>query len=316
MKIILLFFVLTAVLLSGCNSTVPESTDSSEQSDIISEEEEISMGDPDITNLNYQNTGKMGDDDGPAYAIYSKQGYNIASIDVMISEIKLNNIRKSDGKFVNAYIFLGMDIFNEDGYWVNCLDTGFCYSGKDGGWHLFYHLYTTEDESTPTWYESKVILNPNNDYRLTLDSSEEDGRARVTIYDITEDKLVDSKELEAAYSLADGSNTAYLQNYALDYPGDVKYDTEGNKSENDWVEITLYNTDEDLYMNYLTVKNVKIGKNDSILPWTEEHTNNRSTWPDMGLWEDGNVKIDYPIVQIWIDKYDESFTLCFDMNRK
>lgn len=269
------------------------------------------LGTPAMTNLNYDNKkGKMGDTDGPAYVVYSKKGYNKALIDVAISDISINNIRKSDKNWVNAYIFLGMDIYDDEGNWKNCLDTGFCYSGEDGGWHLFYNLYTTETKGARTWFESKKILKSSHDYRLTLDSSSEDGRAEVTIYDLTDNKKADSKKFEAAYALADGSNTAYLQNYALDYPDEVKCDTQGKYSNEDFVEITLYNTDENIYMDNVKVENAVIYDTNGEYDWTEEYTQNRSMWPDK------NINIDYEVIKVWSESFDNNFTLSFDMNRQ
>ncbi|PKM61737.1 MAG: hypothetical protein CVU97_06855 [Firmicutes bacterium HGW-Firmicutes-21] len=317
MKLIVCFLLFLSIILTGCGESVTESKDeisidaseNTEVSNTISEEDK-DMGTPDMTNLTYDNgSGKMGDNDGPAYAIYSKKGYNKASIDVLISDIKLNNIRKSDGKHVNAYLFLGIDIYDENGNWVNCLDTGFCYTGKNGGWHLFYNLYTKKDENQVNWYESNIILNPNHDYRLTLDSSTQDGRAMVTIYDLNDERIVDSIEFESAYSLADGSNTSYLQNFALDYPGDVKLDTSGNPSENDFIEITLYNTDEGLYMKNITIENAMLFEGGSQHPWTDDRTQNRSLWPDCSM------GVDYAVVKVWVDTLDDSFTVSFDMNR-
>ncbi|HAN20113.1 MAG: hypothetical protein A2Y15_05470 [Clostridiales bacterium GWF2_36_10] len=342
MKYIMIFLLTFSFLLSSCTNNESSSTDDSvnklveedssvdeyssiEEDSLIEEyssiEEESSITElsteessvklPDMTNLNYDNgSGKMGDTDGPAYAVYSKKGFNKASIDINISQIDLNNVRESDGKYVNAYMFLGMDIFNSSGNWVNCLDTGFCYSGVNGSWHLFYNLYTTETQGINKWYESKVKLDSTHDYRLTLDSSAQNSRATVTIYDITTKKVVDSKEFESAYSLADGSNTSYLQNYALDYPKEVKYDTNGKPSENDFVEITLYNTDQGIYMNNLTVENAKLCNTDGEILWTNKATQNRSMWPDKKI-----TKIDYEAVTVWIEDYDNSFTLNLDMNR-
>ena len=62
-----------------------------------------------ISNLNFKNTGKMGDNDGPAVCIYSKTGYNKGRMDIVVSQIKLNTER-SDKKRVAAYMFLGVDI--------------------------------------------------------------------------------------------------------------------------------------------------------------------------------------------------------------
>lgn len=323
MKYFLAFILIFIMLFPGCiykdSTLIDDNINSISKIEVNSQEissddktssEEIKTETPDMTNLTYDNRkGKMGDVDGPAYAVYSKKGYNKASIEVLLSQIKVNNVRKSDNKFVNAYIFLGIDIYNSDGEWVNCLDTGLCYSGINGGWHLFYNLYTTETKGINKWYESEVILDPSHDYKLTLDSSKQDGKSTVTIYDLTDKKEADRIEFESAYSLTDGSNTSYLQNYALDYPDDVKLDTKGNKSDNDFVEITLYNTDENLYMNNITIQNAKL-YNSAEFTWAEENTQNRSMWPDKNI-----SKIDYEVVKVWVDTLDKSFTLSLNMNR-
>ena len=51
-----------------------------------------------VTNLDYTNTGKMGDNDGPAVCVYAPEGYNKATLDIRMSEIRINTKRKSDGK--------------------------------------------------------------------------------------------------------------------------------------------------------------------------------------------------------------------------
>lgn len=292
--------------VSETNSIVEEM---SEMSTIENSTPEIKT--PDMTNLTYSNgSGKMSDTDGPAYVVYSKIGYNRASVDIKVSEIELNNVRKSDGRFVNAYMFLGMDVFDENNNWVNCFDTGLCYSGVNGGWHIFYNLYATVSESTAHWYESDIILNSSHDYRLILDSSEQNGKATMTVFDLTTNKVADSVEMESAYTLKDGSNTSCLQNYALDYPDDVKFDTHGNRSEDDFVEITLYNTDEEIYMKNLTIMDAKISNNQSEFTWSQTQTQNRSMWPDQ------NVAFDYEVVKVWKNSFDSSFTLSLDMNRE
>lgn len=264
-----------------------------------------------ITNLNYSNgDGKMGDADGPAYAVYSKVGYNKASMDIKVSQIKINTIRQSDKKFVNAYIFLGADVYNGE-WWTNCFDTGLCYSGKNPSWHLFYNIYEPADSSQYFWYESKVKLDPTHDYRLILDTSEENTKATIIVYDLTDDKEVDRVSFYVKGMKADGSNTAYLMDLALDYPQNTKLDTSGNPSE-DWVEITLYNTDEDLYMQNVLVDNVKIYKNGTEYTWDETHTKNRSLWPDSSY-----TKIDYACTKVITlgDTYDYEFRVDLDMNR-
>ncbi len=298
---------------------------SEEPSEEISEEpsEEISAGDPEkvaipegvkvITNLDYDNgKGKMGDNDGPAYCVYSKRGYNKASMDVKISEMKINTLRTSDRKFVNAYMFLGCDIYS--GYnWSNCFDCGFCWSGRTPAWHLFYNIYTPADKDQPGWYESKVRLKKNHDYRLTLDTSEQDELATLIIYDLTSDKEVDRAQFRVKGMKCDGSNTVYLMDFALDYPDDVKKDTAGNPSKDDWKEIALYNTDENLYMRNVVVENVKIYAGGNEYVWDKTRTNNRSLWPDIHMTE-----VDYPCTKVIANEedYDFSFRVDIDMNRE
>lgn len=75
------------------------------------------------TNLSYTNPGKMGDNDGPAVCVYAKPGYFRASLDIAVSDIRMQTLR-ADGRFVNAYIFLGVDILDAGGSWINCFDAG------------------------------------------------------------------------------------------------------------------------------------------------------------------------------------------------
>jgi hypothetical protein len=305
------FIILTAfMLLTSC--TESRNTTSQTQNDSSSSEqsEVAEVKTPDFTNLTYDNgNGRMADTDGPAYVVYSKKGYNKASVDVLLSGVEINNVRKSNNKFVNAYIFLGIDVYDTEGNWINCADTGLCYSGRNGNWHLFYNIYQPTTEGAQTWYESKVKLNAKHDYRLILDSSKEDEKVSITVYDLTDDKVADSKEFGIANSLASGENTSFLQNYALDYPEDVKFDTKGNPSKDDWVEITLFNTDQGIYMKNLQIAAATLTKDNNEATWTEELTSNRGVWPDK------NVKIDYEVVKIYKDSFDNKFTVTFNMNR-
>jgi hypothetical protein len=44
-----------------------------------------------------------------------------------------------------------------------------------------------------------------------LDSSKEDEKVAITLYDLTDDKVADSKEFGIAYSLASGENTSFCR---------------------------------------------------------------------------------------------------------
>lgn len=287
--------------------------ESKEESAAVSEDPEESEnleGKVVITNLDYNNTGKMGDNDGPAYCVYSKEGYNKASMDVLISQIKINTKRR-DRKYLNAYMFLGCDITN-NGYWCNCFDVGFCWSGSSPVWHLFYNIYEGSAEKQKTWYESNRGLPATHDYRLILDTSAKDESATIIVYDLTADRQVDTATFGVKNLRCDGSNTSYLMDFALDYPGDVKKDTDGKPSE-DWKQITLYNTDQNLYMKNILVENVKIWKGEEEFVWTEEHTNNRSLWPEKKMKE-----IDYVCTRVIAEEgtYDYQYRVDFDMNRR
>ena len=296
--------------------SVPESVEPSEEPSVEENSEDtehvaIPEGVKVITNLDYNNgKGKMGDCDGPAYCVYSPVGYNKASMDIKISEMKINTLRTSDKKFVNAYMFLGCDIYNGT-YWCNCFDAGFCWSGKTPAWHLFYNIYEPGDSSQAGWYESKVRLKKTHDYRLTLDTSEQDGVATIIVYDLTAEKEVDRAEFRVKNLKCNGTNTAYLMDFALDYPENVKLDTAGNASE-DWAEITLYNTDENLYMRNVVVENVKIYSGENEYVWDSARTQNRSLWPDVNI-----PKIDYPCTMVIADEeyHDYSYRVDLDMNR-
>lgn len=246
----------------------------------------------------------MGDSDGPAYCVYSKKGYNVASIDVLLQDVQVQIDRRSDDRILVAYIFLGMDIADENGQWKNCLDAGLQY-GTAHQWHLFYSLFDAS-EGQQKWYESRKMLDSTHDYRLTLDASKNNGWAELTAYDLTEGRVADSVLLQARYAYKDGHNVSFYQDYALDFPTNVKYTTAGVPSENDWEEITLYNTDQGCCLKNLRI--VKATLNGQ--PWTAADTDRRVMWPDCH-----NTKIDYPAVKVSFASFDTELQLDLDMNR-
>ena len=325
MKKIMFILISLCLLISliGCDST--ESTSSTNISEETSQEtsqetseeskeeskveqDYIFKGTETFNNLTLANgNNKMGDADGPAYCVYSKKGYNEASMDIELSKIDLN-IYREGGKHVNAYIFLGVDIYNGN-YWANCADAGLVYSGSNG-WHIFYNMYSCEDpQNTNTWYESSITLSSRCDYRMTLDSSNEDGKATLTIYNLTTDKIADKVTFELQYAKKDVSNTSYLTDFALDYPGNIKNDTNGNPSD-DWVEITLHNTDRGIYMKNIRVTNCKLYKGEDEFDWTNDVTENRGIWPDASI-----KKIDYPCTVIKNATENIEYIVDLDMNR-
>ncbi len=252
--------------------------------------------------------GKMGDADGPAYCVYSVRGTQGAEMEVELSQAEVG-IYREDGRHVNAYVFLGADVYDPDGgYWINCADAGLVYSDR-AGWHLFYNLYSVEDpENTPTWYESARHLRPDRDYRLTLRSDEKDGTAVLTVTDLTTGKAADRATFELRGAKADGSNTAYLTDFALDYPDDVKQGPDGAPSD-DWVQITLGNTDRGLYLRNLRVKNCGLLRDGETVGWSEALTANRGIWPD------ASIAIGYPCAAVRCADENYSYIVDLDMNR-
>lgn len=266
-------------------------------------------GEESFSNLSFSNgEGKMGDQDGPAYCVYSTKGVQAASIEIELSQLELQIFRE-DGAHVNAYIFLGVDVFDpQDGYWKNCADAGLVYSGEDG-WHVFYNLYSSSDPTASTWYESDRRLRSDHDYRLVLDSSQKDGRAVLSVIDITTDIRVDRVIFELQYAKADGSNTAYLTDFALDYPEDTRQGPDGQPSEN-WIDITLGNTDRGIYMRNLRVKNCRVTRDGVECDWTNEQTANRGIWPDASM-----TGIDYECTRVRNAKENIAYIIDLDMNR-
>jgi hypothetical protein len=264
------------------------------------------------TNLCFKNSGKyVGDNDGPAYVVYSKIGYNKATYEFHMSKAKINMKRNSDGKWTNSYIFLGIDVYDENEEFLNCIDTGFCYAGGSEEWHLFYNLLHTSESDTFSWYESPISLNPDHDYKLELDCTEKDGYATIRIFDMNEDyKLVDTATFEVLYLKADGSNVSLYQDYAIDFPEDIKRDRTGENYSEDWEEVVLYNTNEGIFLNNIVIKNATLYTPEGPCEWTEERNNDSFMWPSYEY-----KKIDYPCTRILEQNKFSDITLDLDMNR-
>lgn len=266
-----------------------------------------------VTNLDYTNTGKMGDNDGPAVCVYAPEGYNKATLDIRMSEIRINTKRKSDGKHLNGYIFIGIDVLSEaGGYWINCFDAGLCYDGTDGKWRLFHNIYENTDPDEARWYTSQKQLNDTHDYRIELDSSFEDGKCTINIYDLTDDaKLFDTKTFTVKGLKCDGSNTAYYQDYALDYPNNVIVEPDGKVGSTydkaDWVKSTIHSTDENIFMQNINIDDAKLYKNGDAKQWDDGF---------ISLWPDASVSgVDYACTTVVKGKDFYSYRIDLDMNR-
>lgn len=257
-----------------------------------------------ISSLDYENTGKMGDVDGPAFAVYSNTGYSGASavLDLEGMEIKT---RMDDGKFLNGYVFLGIDVY-EGSWWQNCVDVGLCWSGTSGGWHIFYNMYEAVGKDTPTWYESSKKLPKNDTYVMTLKLIE-DEKALITV-EAVNGKFKDSVEVEVKGAKKDGSNTAFLFNVALDYPQNTKVDVNGNPSDN-WKDITYGNTDKGVCLRSFRAYDLTLYQGETALDWTNDKNAAVSIWPDK---KEG---FDYAPTQVGLFDGTEYF-INLDMNRK
>ena len=311
-----LFSLIVALILTSlsvaCDNTEPsEFVNSSASSEAVSSvssaenDNSIERATGKIKTESYKNSGKMGDTDGPAFAVYSNVGYNGASVELDLSKAEINTVLP-DNRYINAYSFLGIDVY-EGAYWQNCADAGLCWSGTKGGWHLFYNIYETLNENTASWYESRKILPKNAKYRLTLKLTE-DNYAVLTVEGIT-NGFKDSVKIEIKGAKKDGSNTAFLFNSALDYPPDTKLDSSGKPSE-DFAKITLANSDKGLYFRNLHSENGKLYKNGEELKWTEALTAATSIWPDKAI-----SGFDYSPTEVYLFDGSE-FLINFDMNRK
>jgi hypothetical protein len=259
-----------------------------------------------ISSMNYMNTGKMGDQDGPAFAVYSNKGYNGASVDLNLKDVEIKTKLKKSLKFVNAYAFLGIDVYKNN-YWANCVDVGIVWSGSTGGWHIFYNMYEPLNSSTSTWYESRKILPRGDEYKLTL-SLTEDNYALLVV-EGHNNGFKDEVKVEVKGAKKDGSNTSFLFNVALDYPPNTKVDREGNPCE-DWKEITYANTDKGIYFKNLRAYNLTLfqGENDKF-PWINDKNTAVSIWPDLKL------NFDYAPTEVGLFDGTE-YCINLDMNRK
>lgn len=233
-----------------------------------------------FTNLTMQNGNddEMGDQEAPGYCVYSKKGYNAAEFVFELSQAEVN-LAGSNGSRITAYAFLGVNVFNDGGYWMNCCDAGFAYSNESTGWRLFWATATDADGNRG-WFDGGKSLNPSHSYKLTLDTSSADGKATLTAYDIDEDKVADMLEFDLYGSKADGSNTSYLTDIAIDWTGDDTFrDSDGNATT-DWVKITEANLGSGMYLRNVRIYGCKLTAGGESFDWTTDRTANRGIWSD------------------------------------
>ncbi len=308
-KRMLILAIACILLLSACSNNVSTSSTTATKSSSTNTSSKSAATSNVSTNLTWTNNGdKQGDNDGPAYVVYSKEGYNKASQVIAVSKMRTNLVRKSDKKTVNGYAFIGMDIYNStDDQWANCIDAGLGFIGSTGKCHACINRYSA-DPDEPTWWESSVELDTTHDYKLVLDASEKDEQVTLSVYDVTNgNKKVDSKQFSLYYSKADGSNIAIYQDYALDFPEDIRKDTK-NEDTDDWEQITLYNTNQDLYMKNIQASDLRLYNASGSFLWTEELTADRFMWPDK------TSTIKYITTTVTQTKKDNETTIDLNMN--
>ena len=241
----------------------------------------VFAGTEEISNLTFTNrdANSMGDQYAPGYCVYSRRGYNKAEFIFELSQIDVNN-RGSKNGHVTCYVFLGINVFNALG-WQNCCDAGFTYDGDSTGWHLFWATATNENGERG-WNANSKALNSKHDYKLILDSSAQNGKATVTAIDLYDGSVADSMEFDLWGSRADGSNTAYLTDIAIDWADAATLvDTQGNPTtESNWVEVTLANMGQGIHMKNVRLYDIKLYKDEECSLWTEEMTDTRGIWSD------------------------------------
>ena len=299
----LLLLLCSVLLLTSCglgSGTVNSKDDTSTTSTEETKPQKI------ISTLDYQNFGKMGDVDGPAFAVYSKTGYSGASATIDLASMEINTVMGR--KFINGYAFFGNDVYaGTSNMWLNCVDVGLCWAGTDGGWHVFYNMYEPLNENTPTWYESKVILPSDDIYDMSLTIVEEN-YALLTIKG-QNNGAYDEVRVEVKHATADGSNTAFLFNAALDYPPNTKIGTDGKRSE-DFVDITLANTDKGLYFRNIIVDDLTLYQGETAVEWTNDKNAAVSIWPD-------KTKKRFDYAPTSVELFDGTkYIIHFDMNRE
>lgn len=228
-----------------------------------------------ISTFNYRNPGRMSDNDGPAFVAYSKIGYSGASATVDLGNTKVNGAL-SNGKFINAYIFLGIDVFGET-EWENCVDVGFAWAGAKGGWHLFYNLFLKYDGTRFEWWESSNTLPQDDIYDLSCKLIAEE-EVLFTAKGRTSG-VEESVRFKLRHAKLDGSNTSCLFNCALDFPPESKIDRNGDPCE-DWPEIVLGNTDKGGCLKNLTVTDMTLYTGTEPSKWTNEKNSDIGIWPD------------------------------------
>jgi len=237
-------------------------------------------GSESFSNLTMKNADDddMGDQGAPGYCVYSIKGFNKAEMTWEMSQVDVN-IVGNNGSRVTAYVFLGVNVYNEGGYWMNCCDAGFGYGNDTTGWRLFAAT-ATDENGKRSWFDGGKTLDSSHDYKLTLDTSTKDGWAVLTAYDITIGKVADTMEFYLYGAKADGSNTSYLTDIAIDWTGEQTWiDENGNKTD-DGDKVTIAQLGSGMHLKNVRIYDCALYKDDKSFIWTKELTRVRGIWSD------------------------------------
>ena len=134
------------------------------------------------------------------------------------------------------------------------------------------------------------------------------------MYETGSERLIDSVSFSAADMLCDGSNTAYYQNFALDFPDDLKVGADGKPGVSydaaDWPASVLYSSDEGLHMQNINVTDARLCGPDGETVWNEDVNETLGLWPDKTVSD-----IDYVCTRVVHDTPYSRYRIDLDMNR-
>ncbi|HPE94832.1 MAG TPA: discoidin domain-containing protein [Bacillota bacterium] len=234
-----------------------------------------------FTNLTMTNgsDSDMGDQEAPGYCVYSIKGFNGVEMTVELSEIDVNTFDLSKGKRIAAYVFLGVNVYNSAGYWMNCADAGLVYNSEELGWRLFWAT-ATDENGERGWFDGGKALNASHTYTITLTTSKKDGSASICAYDLTAGEEAETLTFDLYGSKKDGSNTSFLTDIAIDWANDATWtDSEGNPSR-DWEKVFNAALGSGMYMKNVRIYGCSLYKGEEKLVWEEKYTHVRGIWPD------------------------------------
>ncbi len=237
---------------------------------------------------------KMGDNDGPAYCVYSNVGYNKAEFTFEMPLASFGGVA-DNGTKVNGYLFLGVDVHDGTPDGMNCCDAGFVTEADGRGWHLFINTLHSSKGASGEWKSNTPTLDPTHIYKLILDTSTLDETAVLTAYDLTDDKVADSITFRLWGAKKDGTNTSFLTNAAIDWTV---------RPESDFIGKTNANVHQNLYLTNLKIYGINLYKDDKKYSFDTDH---RAIWPDK------NMPVAHECVKVHHITKDDEYVIDIDM---